>query len=166
MADETRQAVSATIGAPPEAVFALLADPSRHPDIDGSGMLQGAAAGSKPITGTGQSFVMDMYAEALGKYQIRNQVIAFEPGRRIAWKPEAETLSPEIVELLGDIVPGGHHFAFDLEPTGDGQTLVTHTYDWGGLKDERFAAFCPLINTEQMSKTVSLLGAAVGQPRS
>ena len=102
----------------------------------------------------------------LGHYQIRNQVIAFEPGRRIAWEPGLETSSPELAGILGDIVPGGHHFAFDLEPTDDGQTIVTHSYDWGGVKDERFVAFCPFINTEQMSKTVSLLGAAAGQPRS
>jgi len=160
MADDKKQVVTGTVDAPPEAVFAVLADPARHAEIDGSSMCQGSSTG--PITGVGQSFVMDMYREGLGKYQVRNEVIAFEPRRRIAW-PGLETSSPEIDRLLrGDITPGGHTFAWDLEPTRDGQTKVTHTYDWSTITDERFGAFCPLITPEEMSSTLSALGAAAG----
>jgi len=164
MTDDTRQTVSGTVDAPPEAVFALLADPSRHGEIDGSGMCQSSSTG--PITGVGQSFVMDMYRDGLGKYQTRNEVTAFEPGRRIAWRPSMETSSPEIDGLLGDITSGGQTWAFDLEPTGDRQTKVTHSYDWSTINDERFAAFCPFITPEEMSNTVSGLGAAAGKPGS
>jgi uncharacterized protein YndB with AHSA1/START domain len=164
MTDEKRLVVTGTADAPPEAVFAVLADPARHTEIDGSSMCQGCSTG--PITGVGQSFVMDMYREALGKYQTRNEVVAFEPDRRIAWRVSPETSSPEIDGLLGDpsnpdrIQPGGHTFAWELEPTGDGQTKVTHTYDWSTLTDERFGAFCPFITAEEMSSTLSALGAA------
>jgi uncharacterized protein YndB with AHSA1/START domain len=164
MADETRHVVSGTVDAPPEAVFALIADPSRHCDIDGSGMCQSSSSG--PITGVGQSFVMDMYRDGLGKYQTRNEVTVFEPGRRIAWRPSMETSSPEIDGAIGDITPGGQTWSFDLEPTNDGKTKVTHTYDWSTIRDERFGALCPFITPEEMSNTVSALGPAAGQRRS
>jgi uncharacterized protein YndB with AHSA1/START domain len=158
MTDEMRQVVSGTVDAPPEAVFAVLADPSRHCEIDGSGMCLSSSGG--PVTGVGQSFLMDMYRDGLGKYQIRNEVSAFEPGRRIAWRPSPEMTSPEIDALIGDITAGGQTWAFDLEPADDGKTKVTHSYDWSTIKDERFAAFFPFITPEEMSNTVSALGPA------
>ena len=160
---DTRQVVSGTVDAPPEAVFAVLADPNRHSEIDGSSMCQSSSTG--PVTGVGQVFIMDMYRDGLGKYQIRNEVTAFEPGRRIAWVPNIETSTPEIDGLLGDIRSGGQTWAFDLEPTGDGKTKVTHTYDWSTINDERFAAFCPFITPEEMSGTIAGLGAAAGKAR-
>ena len=163
MADETRQVVSGTVDAPPEAVFALIANPSRHCDIDGSGMCQSSS--SEPITGVGQSFFMDMYRDGLGKYETRNEVTVFEPGRRIAWRPSLETSSPEIDGALGDITSGGQTWSFDLEPTNDGKTKVTHTYDWSTITDERFGALCPFITPEEMSNTLSRLGAEASQAR-
>jgi hypothetical protein len=164
MTDGTRYVVSGTVDTPAEAVFAVLADPSRHCEIDGSGMCQSSSTG--PITGAGQSFVMDMYRDGLGKYQTRNEVTAFEAGRRIAWRPSLETSNPEIDGLLGDITSGGQTWTFDLESTGDGKTKVTHSYDWSTIKDERFGAFCPFITPEEMSNSISRLAAAVGKPKS
>jgi uncharacterized protein YndB with AHSA1/START domain len=163
MGEETRQVVSGTVDAPPEAVFAVLADPARHREIDGSGMCQGCSSG--PITGVGQSFVMDMYRDGLGNYQTRNEVADFEPGRRIAWRPRLETSTPEIDKLLGDIESGGQTWSFELEPTADGKTRVTHSYDWSTIHDERFGAFFPFITPEEMSKTVSALGTAAAKAR-
>ena len=164
MTDQMRQVVSATVDAPPDAVFAVLADPPRHCQIDGSGMCQGSSSG--PLTGVGQSFVMDMYRDGLGKYQTRNEVTVFEPGRRIAWRPRLESSTPEIDALLGDITSGGQTWAYELEPTGDGKTKVTHSYDWSTIHDERFGAFVPFITPEEMSKTLAALGpAASGSPR-
>jgi len=150
--------VTGTLDAAPEQVFAVLSEPARHPEIDGSRMCAKSSAG--PITGTGQSFVMDMHREGLGDYQVRNDVTVFEPGRRIAWRPGVETPSPALEAALGDITPGGHTWAFELEPTGDGKTTVTHSYDWSEVYDERFGAFCPFITTAEMSDTLSRLGAA------
>jgi hypothetical protein len=106
---------------------------------------------------------MDMHREGLGKYQIRNEVTAFEPGRRITWTPSPEVSSPEIDGLLGDITPGGQTWTWELEPTGDGKTQVTHSYDWSTLKDERFGAFFPFITPEEMPNTVAALGTAAGK---
>src|SRR5687767_10210778 len=143
MADDKKQVVTGTVDAPREKVFALLADPARHAEIDGSSMCVGCSTG--PITGVGQSFVMDMHREGLGNYQVRNEVTEFEPGRRFAWRTNLESSSPELDAVRGDMTLGGTVWAYSLEPTGDGRTEVVHTYDWSTLYDERFAAFCPLI---------------------
>lgn len=163
MTDEMRQVVSGTVDAPPDGIFAVLADPSRHSEIDGSGMCQGSSTG--PITGAGQSFVMDMARDGLGKYQTRNEVTAFEPGRRITWRVGMETASPELAGLLGDIKPGGHTWCWDLEATGDGKTKITHTCDWSTVHDERLAALFPFITSEEMSNSISALGPAASKPR-
>jgi uncharacterized protein YndB with AHSA1/START domain len=158
MADDKKQVVTQTVDARPEKVFALVADPTRHADIDGSSMCAGCSTG--PITEVGQSFVMDMYREGLGKYQVRNEVTEFEPGRRFAWRTKLETSSPEIEGFRGDMTLGGTTWTYVLEPTGDGKTKVTHIYDWSTLYDERFAAFCPFITPDEMTNTISKIGAA------
>ena len=158
MADDKQQVVTGTVDAPPEKVFAVLADPARHAEIDGSSMCVRCSTG--PITGVGQSFTMDMYRDGLGKYQVRNEVTEFEPGRRFAWRTNLEASSSEIEAFRGDITLGGITWAYSLEPTGDGKTSVTHTYDWSTLYDERFAPFCPFITVAEMTNTISALGAA------
>jgi hypothetical protein len=62
---ESRLELMRSINAPPGAVFALITDPAGHVKIDGSGMLV-AAQSSSPMTGVGDSFVMNMDREALG----------------------------------------------------------------------------------------------------
>jgi len=47
-------------------------------------------------------------------------------GRRIAWKPAEPGQEPP-----------GHLWRWELEPIGPSRTLVTHTYDWSELTDER-----------------------------
>lgn len=158
MADDKKQVVTGTVDAPPEEVFAVLADPARHSEIDGSSMCVGCPTG--PITAVGESFVMDMYREGLGNYQVRNEVTEFEPGKRFAWRTNLESSSPEIEAFRGDITLGGTTWAYSLEPTGDVKTKVIHTYDWSTLYDERFAANCPFITTDEMTNTISALGAA------
>ena len=55
-----RVAASTTIEAAPEAVFAVLADPSAHADIDGTGWVRESRDGDR-ITAAGQVFRMAMY---------------------------------------------------------------------------------------------------------
>ncbi len=52
-----RVAASTTIEAAPEAVFAVLADPWTHADIDGTGWVR-ASLGRDRITAAGQVFRM------------------------------------------------------------------------------------------------------------
>jgi hypothetical protein len=81
-----RVSVSTTIEAAPEAVFAVLADPSTHASIDGTGWVQGSLQGDR-ITAVGQVFRMAMYHpnHPDGNYQIANRAQVFEPPNTISW---------------------------------------------------------------------------------
>jgi hypothetical protein len=65
--------VSRRIGSPASVIFQILADPGRHRDLDGSGMLQGVVSGTA-ISGVGDVFVMKMYFTELGFYEMTNHV--------------------------------------------------------------------------------------------
>jgi hypothetical protein len=130
MADESVNA-STTINADPEAVFGVLADPSAHVDIDGTGWVKRSLDGER-ITAVGQVFRMAMYHEQHpdGDYQIANRVEVFDEPRAIAWQPASE--SPE----TGELSVGGWIWRYDLEAVGPSQTKVTLTYDWSAVPAE------------------------------
>ena len=74
--------MSTTIEAAPEAVFAVLADPSAHAAIDGTGWVRESLDGER-ITAAGQVFRMAMYHpnHPDGDYKMANLVEVFdEPG--------------------------------------------------------------------------------------
>jgi uncharacterized protein YndB with AHSA1/START domain len=79
---------TATISASAETVFAVLADPSRHAAVDGTGRVRDSLDGQR-LTGSGQIFRITMYHENHpdGSYEMANLVLAFEPPRVISWKP-------------------------------------------------------------------------------
>jgi hypothetical protein len=81
-------AVSRRICAPAHDIFQILANPVRHPELDGSGMLRGAVSATM-ISGVGDVFVMKMYYSELGDYEMNNHVVDYEADRRIGWEPEA-----------------------------------------------------------------------------
>lgn len=151
-----RLTVSGSVAAAPDAVFAVLADPGRHHEIDGAGHLQGLVDGS-PVTGVGDSFVLDMNQEGLGDYAMRSTVTEFEPGRRITWAPAVHPPG-SMDHILGDIKPGGHVYSWVLTPNASGGTDVEHFCDWSGVSDERFKAFFPRVTAEQMSSSIERLG--------
>lgn len=64
----------------------LLADPRRHPELDGSGTLRSAPTAT-PITAVGDEFVMQLQANDLGSYRSRSIVVRYEPDRAIGWSP-------------------------------------------------------------------------------
>ena len=119
--------VSRRIEAPADRIFEVLANPARHTEIDGTGMLRGLSSGG-PISAVGDRFVMKMYFERFGgDYLMDNHVVEFEPGRRIAWAPAAgDERAGNGATPVG--VPVGHRWIFALEPDGQA-TLVTETYD-------------------------------------
>ena len=110
--------VERVIPAPPEKIFDLLADPSRHQEIDGSGSVRDAKAGSERVA-LGSQFGMSMKMGI--PYSMTNTVIEFEENRRIAWK----TL-PSV--SWGAKFGGGRIWRYELEPV-DGGTLVRETWD-------------------------------------
>ena len=102
---------AALVAAPPDAVFALLADPRRHHEIDGSGSVRHAVSGSRRLQ-LGDRFGMRMRIGL--PYRITNRVVELEPDRRIAWCHFARAI-----------------WRYELEPVGNG-TRVTETFDWAG----------------------------------
>lgn len=102
--------VSRTIPAPPEAVFAVLADPRRHPEIDGSGSVVASRDAEAGPLVLGSRFGMDMRIGI--PYRMTNEVVEYEQDRLIAWQHW-----------------GRHRWRYRLEPV-DGGTEVTETFDW------------------------------------
>lgn len=101
---------SVVVAGPPGEIFEILADPSRHSEIDGSGSVKGARDGAPQRLSLGATFGMDM---RIGMpYRITNTVVEFEENRRIAWRHF-----------------GGHVWRYVLEPV-EGGTRVTEEFDW------------------------------------
>ena len=102
----------------PQAVFALLADPYRHHELDGSGTLRGGVDGPSRLS-LGARFGMDM--RVVAPYRMVNTVVEFEPDRRIAWqaRPPQRWLARVI---------GGRIWRYELEPVPGG-TRVRETWD-------------------------------------
>lgn len=111
MTDKTVSART-TIDAPPDTVFAIIADPRQHARIDGSGSVGAVIDGPERLAGKGDTFDVHMRMFGL-PYKISNRVVEFEEGRRLAWRHF-----------------GGHRWRYQLEPTDDGGTTVTETFDY------------------------------------
>jgi uncharacterized protein YndB with AHSA1/START domain len=103
--------VTKVVDAPKEAVFDLLANPAKHPLIDGSGTVQAARGGNPERLSLGAKFGMDMKIGL--PYRIRNTVVEFDEGTLIAWRHFF-----------------GHRWRWQLRDAGDGRTEVTETFDW------------------------------------
>jgi uncharacterized protein YndB with AHSA1/START domain len=129
---------SRTIAASPETIFALLANPARHCEIDGSGTVIAARSNAPGRLSLGSTFGMSM---KLGvPYKIENTVVAFVENETIAWKHF-----------------GGHVWRYELRP-GDapGTTDVTETFDWSTSKGPIFLELAgyPKRNAKAMEKTL------------
>jgi uncharacterized protein YndB with AHSA1/START domain len=134
-----------TVAAPPDAVFAIVADPRQHPRIDGSGSVRAVVTGPERLS-KGASFGVAMRLFGL-PYAIRNRVVEFEEGRRIAWRHF-----------------GAHRWRYELAPTPDGGTLVTETFDYSryssrGARTLQAAGF-PERNRRGIEETLARLKAA------
>lgn len=107
----TRQVSASTVvAASPEEVFALLADPRRHAEFDGSGTVRDAVSGPGRL-GPGARFGMRMHLGV--PYRVSNTVVEFEEGRRIGWRHV-----------------GRHVWRYELAAVPGG-TRVTETFDYG-----------------------------------
>jgi hypothetical protein len=120
--------VSRRIGAPAHEIFQVLADPRRHREIDGSGMLRGAAT-ERPVSAVGDVFVMRMHFSRLGDYEMNNHVVEFEPDRLIGWEPAAGAGHPDAPADGSAEGRWGQRWSYELTPDGPDATLVTEIYD-------------------------------------
>jgi hypothetical protein len=127
----------------------MLADPDRHPDLDGSGTLR-AARTHTILAQVGDEFTMDLHADDLGDYQSRSIVTTYERDRVLGWSPGPV-----------DAGPFGHTFTFTLEPVGDDRTHVTETYDWSAVTNEQLLASMPRVAREALASTLDNLADAL-----
>lgn len=150
--------VTRDVDASPEQVFALLSDPDRHQEVDGSGLIRGLAEGST-IGGTGDTFRMNMNNPTLGDYQVRCTVCAFEPDRKIGWAPQLYPVDG-YKDKIGDMVTGGHTFVWELAPSPSGGTTITQTHDWSGVGDPGFKSLFPMLNEDVLAASIDKVGKA------
>jgi uncharacterized protein YndB with AHSA1/START domain len=140
--------VDRVIKAPPAALFAIVADATRHPEIDGSGQLVEAKDDATEHLMLGSTFGMSMKMGL--PYSMSNTVVEFEPDRRIAW----QTVQ---AGFLGRYL-GGRIWRYEFEPV-EGGTKVTESWD---LSQEKQAFFLKHPKVSQnaaasMSKTLDRL---------
>ena len=126
MTEETMIA-TATIDAPAQVVFDVLADPTTHEAIDGTGWVRESLDG-KPLTESGQIFRMAMYHgnHPDGRYEMANKVEAFDPPNAISWEPGQDAED-------GNLTFGGWIWRYDLTSVGPSATEVRLTYDWSAV---------------------------------
>jgi len=149
---EVQRAIAAT----PAEIFAVLTDPGGHVAIDSSGMLM--AASGDPVAKVGDTFTVHMDRAALndypelGLYDVTIEIVAFEPGREIAWTVKGQ------FNL-------NHVYGYRLEPI-DAGTLATAYYDWSAV-DEKMKAIFPVIPESALRATLGILARTVapGKPR-
>ena len=139
MAEEKVNA-TLTVAVPAARVFAVLADPTTHSAIDGTGWVQ-ESVDRAPLTEVGQIFRMDMYHanHPDGGYQVVNKVAVLDPPRAIGWLTGDEKDD-------GQLEFGGWLWRYDLVPLGPSETKVMLTYDWSGVQQsirERGIPFPP-----------------------
>ncbi len=131
--------VQRIIAADQQQLFDIIADPAMHPVIDGSGSVRSARPGNPSRLSQGATFSMHMQLGA--PYHIRNTVVEFDEGRRIAWRHFY-----------------GHIWRYVLEPV-DGGTLVTEQWDPAKAKNRlvlRLGGF-PERNRRSMRRTLARL---------
>lgn len=129
MANETVRAKT-TISAPAEVVFAVLADPTTHAAIDGTGWVR-EAVDPQPLSKAGQIFRMNMYHERHPDrdYVMANRINDFEPANVISWEPgQVSDGAPERF--------GGWIWRYDLNEISPSETEVTLSYDWSAVRPE------------------------------
>lgn len=106
---DRRVSASVVVAAPPAEVFALLSNPHRHHEFDGSGTVQQATSGPEKLA-LGDKFGMDMKIKV--GYRVTNEVVEFEQDRLIAWCHPAKA-----------------RWRYELEPAGTG-SRITETFDY------------------------------------
>ena len=136
--------VSATrvIEADAQALFDVVADPSLHHVIDGSGSVQGVRGGGRKLA-LGDRFSTKMRIGV--PYLISNKVVEYDESRRIAWSHI-----------------GGWRWRYEFEPV-DGGTRVTETFDWSTAKPGAggYASKWASKNKASMESTLARLEAFV-----
>lgn len=110
---------SVEVHAPAGELFSIVADPRRHPEIDGSGTVRDNVSGPAALT-PGARFSTKMTMFGL-PYRITSTVIQVEPDQLIEWRH-----------------PLGHRWRWEFAAVTPTTTRVTETFDYrdtGPVKD-------------------------------
>lgn len=110
--EQDRDTVSATavVDAPPADVFDYIRRPANHAAISGDETVQGTTVGPE-VLGEGDRFGMSMKLFGV-PYRMTSKVVELVHGTTIAWQHM-----------------GGHTWRWHLEPTPEGTTRLTETFD-------------------------------------
>ncbi len=162
MPDHENVHATLTFPVPAERVFAVLADPTAHAAIDGTGWVR-ESVDPAPLSAVGQLFRMDMFhgSRPVGEYQVVNRVEVFEAPRAIGWVTGHRKGD-------GELEFGGWVWRYDLAPLGAEATEVTLSYDWSAvpqyIRDRgiRFPPFGPG-HLENSLRHLAGLAAAAAQ---
>jgi uncharacterized protein YndB with AHSA1/START domain len=143
--DEVSRSASASrlIAADAPRIFELIADPVQQPRWDGNDNLAEADGGQRVRT-VGDVFTMTLTGGGVRE----NHVVAFDEGRRIAWRPAEPSQEPP-----------GHLWLWELEPIDSSHTLVTHSYDWTELTDEERFPRARATTAEKLQASLDRLAA-------
>lgn len=165
MTEETMVAKT-VINARDKTVFDLLADPSTHAAIDGTGWVRQPIDGQVLIE-TGQIFRMAMYHDGHPNkhYEMTNRVEVFDRPRAIAWLPGMEPRHIPGHEGPDDapVEYGGWVWRYDLESVGADQTAVTLTYDWSRVPADRRGIGFPPFPPDHLDNSLKHLAALAEQ---
>jgi len=131
------------VHAPAAEVFALVADPRRHPEMDGSGTVRDTAVGGPDRLSMGAKFTVGMKQYGV-PYKITSTVTAFGDDRLVEWQH-----------------PLGHRWRWELAEVEPGVTEVTETFDYTTARSPRILELFGYrkINGEGITKTLRALAA-------
>ncbi|WP_152360978.1 SRPBCC family protein [Microlunatus speluncae] len=151
MSDNDKITVTRTIDASADALFDVLGNPRRHPELDGSGFIRGVGEQADRLQQVGDLFTMEMSGDHMGgDYKTDNRVTGLVPNKLIAWKT-----APAGTE------PPGWEWVWELDPLGPDRTEVSLTYDWSQVSDPDLLAKIkfPLVPQEALEDSLAKLAA-------
>jgi hypothetical protein len=152
-----------TIPASAEEVFGILADPTTHEAIDGTGWVRESLDGES-LTRTGQIFRIAMYHDNLPNknYEMANKVVVFDRPHAIAWEPGRDAAGD------GTLSFGGWIWRYDIRDAGPSEADITLTYDWSAVPPElrQHIQFPPFDAAHLENSLKHLSDLAAGAPNS
>lgn len=141
--------VTREVAAPAQQIFELIADPARQPQWDGNDNLASSPEGHR-VRAVGDVFTTELTSGALRE----NHVVEFTEGALIAWRPAEPGADPV-----------GHLWRWELAPTAQGSTRVTHTYDWTQMGDPTRLERARSTTPERLLASVDRLAALADEAR-
>lgn len=104
------------VNAPARDVFAIVVDPHRHPELDGSGTVRDVPIKGPHRLSVGDKFTVGMKQYGL-PYKITSTATEVEEAKVVEWQH-----------------PLGHRWRWDLVAMAPGTTEVTETFDYSTAK--------------------------------